>query len=92
MRCGKDIFDVKQYAEEAVADAASVEKACVNSVKVQLVLLELLLKDQAAEAKHIIQNFTPLYNSLEAYLADLDRLMVDKDAVQINDDGTVLIH
>ena len=71
---------------------SSVEKACVNSVKVQLVLLELLLKDQAAEAKRIIQNFTPLYNSLEAYLADLDRLMIDKDAVQINEDGTVLIH
>jgi hypothetical protein len=38
-----------------------------------------------------VDNYTPVYNSLEAYLRDLDRLMIDKDAVEYRDDGTVLL-
>ena len=34
---------------------ASVEKACMNSIKVQLVLLELLLQNDAAEARTIVE-------------------------------------
>ena len=69
----------------------SVDRACMNSVKVQLLLLELLLQNNAAEAQSIVDNYTPVYNSLEAYLRDLDRLMIDKDAVEYGDDGTVLL-
>ena len=69
----------------------SVDRACMNSVKVQLLLLELLLQNNAAEAQSIVDNYTPVYNSLEAYLRDLDRLMIDKDAVEYRDDGTVLL-
>ena len=71
--------------------SASVEKACVNSAKVQLVLLELLLEQDAAEARAIVEAYTPVYDSLEAYLADLDRLMIDKEAVEIREDGTILL-
>lgn len=70
---------------------ASVEKACMNSVKVQLVLLELLLQDGAAEAQSIVDNYTPVYDSVEAYLRDLDRLMIDKEAVEYRADGTVVL-
>ena len=70
---------------------ADVEKACINSAKVQLVLLELLLENEAAEARDIVNNFTPVYDTLEAYLADLDRLMIDKEAVKMNEDGTILL-
>ena len=70
---------------------ASVEKACLNSVKVQLVLLELLLQDGAAEAQSIVDNYTPVYDSVEAYLKDLDRLMIDKEAVEYREDGTVVL-
>ena len=70
---------------------ASVEKACMNSVKVQLVLLELLLRNDAAEACAIVEHYTPVYASLEEYLKDLDRLMIDKDAVEYRDDGTVVL-
>ena len=70
---------------------ASVEKACLNSVKVQLVLLELLLQDGAAEAQRIVDNYTPVYDSVEAYLKDLDRLMIDKEAVEYGADGTVVL-
>ena len=70
---------------------ASVEKACLNSVKVQLILLELLLENGAAEARAIVDSYTPVYDSVDAYLHDLDRLMIDKDAVTYQDDGTVLL-
>ena len=69
----------------------SVEKACMNSVKVQLLLLELLLSNDAAEARSIVENYTPVYHCLEDYLADLDRLMIDKDAVEYREDGPILL-
>ena len=70
---------------------ADTEKACINSSKIQLVLLELLLENDAKEATNIVKNFKPLYNSLDAYLADLDRLTVDTEAVKVQDDGTILL-
>ena len=70
----------------------SVEKACVNSAKVQVALMELLLENGAAEAKAIVESYKPVYNSVAEYMADLDRLMIDKDAVQINDDGTITLN
>jgi len=70
---------------------ASFDKACMNSVKVQLILLELLLENDAAEAREIVRQFKPVYPNLEAYLADLDSLMIDKDAVTMNSDGTALL-
>ncbi|MBR5537159.1 MAG: amidohydrolase [Clostridia bacterium] len=70
----------------------SVEKACVNSAKVQLAMLELLLENGAAEAKAIVENYKPVYNSVAEYMADLDRLMLDKDAVQMNEDGTITLN
>lgn len=69
----------------------SVEKAVLNSVKVQLVLLELLLENGAAEARAIVENFTPTYTIVEDYTRDLDRLMIDKDAVDYREDGTAVI-
>lgn len=69
----------------------SVEKACINSVKVQLILLELLLENDAAEAREIIRQYKPTYETLDAYLADLDSLMIDKEAVIMNPDGTALL-
>jgi len=70
----------------------SVEKACVNSAKVQLVLTELLLGKGAAEAKAIVADYRPVYSSLEDYRADLDKLMIDKDAVIMNHDGTITLN
>ena len=73
-------------------EIASVEKACVNSAKVQLLMMELLLENGAAEAKAIVENYKPVYNSVAEYMADLDRLMIDKDAVKINEDGTITLN
>ena len=70
----------------------SVEKACVNSAKVQLVLTELLLGKGAAEAKAIVADYRPVYSSLDDYRADLDKLMIDKDAVKMNQDGTITLN
>ena len=70
----------------------SVEKACVNSAKVQLLMVDLLLGNGAAEAKAIVENYKPVYNSVAEYMADLDRLMIDKDAVKMNEDGTITLN
>ena len=70
---------------------ASFDKACMNSVKAQMFLLEMLLENNAAEAREIVRQFEPVYPSLEAYMADLDSLMIDCDAVAMNPDGTALL-
>ena len=70
---------------------ASFDKACMNSVKVQLILLDLLLESDAAEAREIVRQYKPVYETLDDYLADLDSLMIDRDAVVMNPDGTALL-
>ena len=50
-----------------------------------------LLEKDAAKACEIVRQFKPVYPSLEAYMADLDSLMIDKDAVAMNPDGTALL-
>ena len=57
-----------------------------------MLMLELLLENGAAEAKAIVENYKPVYNSVTEYMADLDRLMIDKDAVKINEDGTITLN
>ena len=66
-------------------------RAVLLSHKAQLILLELLLENDAAKACEIVRQFKPVYPSLEAYMADLDSLMIDKDAVTMNPDGTALL-
>ena len=69
----------------------SVEMACVNSAKLQLVMLQLLLENDAAAAKEILKNYVPVYKSKAAYLAELDLLMSDKEAVSVCEDGTLTL-
>ena len=65
------------------------DSACVFNAVYQLVYLHELLKDDAKEAKKIIENFVPVYKSKAEYFAAIDEFYKDKEAVIYNEDGTV---
>lgn len=63
--------------------------ACVGSAKLQMGMLLLLLSDDGKRAKQIIENYKPLFDSKEAYLAYMDNLNSSGDRIVYNDDETV---
>ncbi len=67
------------------------EKACCNAAKLYLLLTDALLRDDAIKAKEVIENAKPLYPSIQDYLSYMERLILDRDAVQYAQDGTVTI-
>jgi len=69
---------------------ADPETACVKSAEVQFVMLQLLLANGGAEAKKIISQYTPEFDSMEAYFAFVDKLALDKEAVT-HEDGRVIL-
>ncbi len=62
------------------------ECACVKSAQVQLILLAMLLKDNALRAKEILSEYTPAFDSMQEYFDFVDNINIDKDAV-IYEDG-----
>lgn len=67
------------------------EAACVKSAEWQLALLTVLLRNGAEKAKEIIQNFTPLFPSKEAYLAYMDSLNRSGDRIIYKENGAEII-
>jgi len=65
------------------------DSACVFSAVFQLVYVHELLKDDAAEAKRVIANYTPVYKTREEYFNAIDEFFKDKEAVIYNENGTV---
>lgn len=63
--------------------------ACVNSAKMQLALLDILLRGDAAEAKKIIAEAKPRYKTFADYFKAADAFILDRDAVTYRDDGVV---
>ena len=55
--------------------------ACVGSAKWQLVMLAMLLQDDAARAKQIVANFKPQFASKEDYLCYIDELCACGDRI-----------
>lgn len=69
----------------------SVEKACVTSAKAQLVTLQLLLENGAEKAKHVIRSKKTTFASKDAFFAQLDGMMYDREAIALNGDGSVTL-
>ena len=67
------------------------ERLCVNSAKAQLLLLDALLSGGAKKAKHIIENYRPLYPSIKDYLTALDNVILDKEAVIYDEAGNAKV-
>lgn len=65
---------------------ADVERACIKSAKLQLMLLKLLLENGAVRAKEIIENYNPQFKSKEEYLNYVDSLNQSGDRITYTDD------
>ncbi len=64
--------------------------ACVDSAKMQLAMLFLLLKEDARRAKDVLANFKPAFSSKEAYLAYVDALNVSGDRICYGQDSATV--
>ena len=67
------------------------DTAVVESAKVQVSFLRILLSNGAARAKKILAEFKPLFDTKEAYFAYMDSLIADVTGVTYNEDGTVTL-
>ncbi len=67
------------------------ETACVGSAKCQLVMLYMLLSEDAKEAKKVIAEKDVRYSSKAKYFEAIDSLFQDKEAVIYKDDGTIIL-
>ena len=70
---------------------ADVNRACVNSAKAQVLMLHLLMKDDAAEARKVVEERKPVYSSIREYFEKVDRITLDQDAVTAHEDGTITL-
>lgn len=63
------------------------EKACVLNAEWQLTMLTLLLENGAARARKIMEEFTPVFSSKEAFLAYQDSLFDEGERISYGEDG-----
>ena len=67
------------------------EMACVLSAKLQVATAWKLLSDDAKLGKKVLAETKTRFGSIAEYLAYVDRLTLDKDAVIQNPDGTITL-
>lgn len=67
------------------------ELACCMSAKWQLMMLNILLQDNAKRANEAIKNFTPRFSNKEEYLAVQDKLSGEGDRVFYDTDGEIKV-
>ncbi len=86
---------IQPYATGAVGKGhgadyqiAEPEKACVNSAKAEVLLLDALLKDNAQKAMEIIRNFQAPFTQ-EEYIAYLDSCFLETQPIEYGADGTI---
>ncbi len=65
--------------------------ACVGSAKLQITMLYLLLSDNAARAKKVIEEYKPMFPSKKAYLEFMDGLATSGDRIKYEDENTAKI-
>lgn len=68
------------------------ETACVKSAEAQLVLLSVLLKDNAKRAKDIIANYKPEFASMQEYFDFVDKLNIDDEVVTYDGEDKVILN
>ncbi len=65
------------------------ETACVDSAKVQVLAVRLLLENGAQRAREIIDAYEPAFRTKEEYFAFVDSLDMDRDMVTYEGQGHV---
>ncbi|MBR0139237.1 MAG: amidohydrolase [Firmicutes bacterium] len=68
------------------------ESACLDMARVHALILEMLLKDNAARAEEIIADFKPHFKSIKEYLDFADIFILDREAVRYDGKGNVLLN
>ena len=68
------------------------ELSCCENAKFQLALIEKLLSDGAARAKDIISKYTPVFKSLDEYIAHKNSMQLSRNTVEYKNDGTVVLN
>lgn len=88
---------IHPYAPGAIGTPHSAEYyisdpmlACVGSAKWQVCMLYTLLKDNAARAKQIINEFEPVFKSKEEFFSFIDSFTRVGDRIDYNDSKTVV--
>ncbi len=67
------------------------EAACVDSAKWQLAMLYLLLKDNGARAKKIVEEYEPIFKGKEGYMKYMDALIDSGDRIEYTEDGNAKV-
>ena len=70
---------------------ADFDSACMDSAKAQVMIVRLLLGNDAEKAKYIVENAKPYFKSKEEYVACVESLFLEKDAVVYEEDGKVTL-
>ena len=65
--------------------------ACVDSAKMQLAMLWILLKDNAERAKKVVAEYEPMFKGKEGYMEYMDALMDSGDRIKYTDDGNAVV-
>ncbi len=65
-------------------------KACVGSAKLQMGMINLLLKDDAKRAKEIVTNFEPRFKSKKEFLDYCDNIFYEGDRI-VYEDGKATV-
>jgi len=67
------------------------ETACVDSAKMQLGAVKLLLENDAVRAKQIIADYEPAFKTYQEYFEFVDSLDMEKQTVVYGEDGKVTL-
>lgn len=68
-----------------------VDSACMDPARGQFILLQMLLREEAKEAKRIIAEKKCQFNSIQEYKEAAEKMRLDIDAVEYASDGTIRI-
>ena len=64
---------------------------CMNSAKVLLTFVDILLGNGAERAKKIIADFHPIFANKEAYIQTMESMVLDLEAITYQDDGSAVV-
>ncbi len=72
-------------------EISNPDLACCMSAKWQIMMLNILLGDDAKRAKEVIENFTPRFKNKEEYLASHSKLSGSGDRVFYDESGEIKV-
>jgi len=69
-----------------------VETACVDSAKIQLIAIKLLLQNNAQKAKQAVDLYKPYFKNKSEFFDYADNICKEFDAVCYNEDGSITLN